>query len=187
MLPSSPYNVITDLNWQYIDEPLILRSGCPCNPICNECLDAMAEQQRRHTYVHYLVRRSNVQTMARSLTTDLAKSGFSTHLLWYEVTFTYTDKENPNAAIRSIEALKNYSKYQMIDGRFEIGKKGGYHMHFLVKTKMYLKIRDLKKCNEQRVTHFSLLKNKDGHRWTNYIKKDEKLSRPIGWDLNFNL
>lgn len=167
---------LTKEQWNEIDELVQARAECSCKPICEACLEVMDHTQELHTQ------------MSRSRTSQPSTSNTqrSKSLMWYEVTFTFPDKDKKRAA-QAIEKLKKYSKYSYIDGRFEIGKKNGlYHMHFLIKTNKYLRLREIKACNANKVTHLTQLKGKDGLKFQNYIQKDANEIRPEGWDFNFS-
>lgn len=165
--------MLTKEQWNRIDELVRARLECSCKPICEICLEASWEAQRLHT-----------KYKSGSKSND--NTAVSKSLMWYEVTFTFPDKDNKRAE-QAINKLKKYSNYSYIDGRFEIGKKNGlYHMHFLIKTNKYLRLREIKACNANKVTHLSRLKGKDGLKFQNYIEKDANETRPQGWDFNFS-
>jgi len=165
---------ITDLQWKIIEAPVQARMECSCGPICDDCKEAMWESQRLHTYYSKYNNKKSPKSFSRSKT-----------LMWYEVTFTFPNK-NLDQAKKSINKLKKYSNYKYIDGRFEIGKSGLYHMHFLIKTDKYLRRRDIKKINFNKVSHLSRLRGKDGLKFQNYIEKDTEEEKPVGWDFNFS-
>jgi hypothetical protein len=168
---------ITQKQWDIIDAPVKARLECSCKPVCKDCLDAMYESQRLHTYyTNY-----NKKVLANQANNTLQ----SKSLMWYEVTFTFPDKDL-NRAKRAIERLKKYSNYKYIDGRFELGKGGLYHMHFLIKTNKYLRNRAIRKINDQKITHLSRLRGRDGLKFQNYIEKDVAKEVPEGWDISFS-
>lgn len=166
---------ITKEQWAIIEAPVKARMECQCKPICLTCKLAMYESQQIHT------RFSRTSKMSYST----PSSSISRSLMWYEVTFTYPKRDNVKAKC-SIEKLKKYSNYKYIDGRFEIGKNGLYHMHFLIKTNKYLRLREIKACNDNKVAHLARLKGTDGLKFQNYIEKDAKVEKPAGWDFNFS-
>jgi hypothetical protein len=116
------------------------------------------------------------------------KNVFSKKLIWYEITFTYPDKDISRVQ-KSINRLKKYSKYNSIHGRFEIGKEDGlYHMHFLVKTFAYLRVSKVYEINNKKRIHVKKLeKVEDKCRFRNYIEKDVgKESDPEWVKFNFD-
>jgi hypothetical protein len=168
--------VITKEQWTIIDAPVKARLNCSCGPVCDDCKNAMYESQQLHTYY------KNYNKQKKSLQTN---SNFSKSLMWYEVTLTFPNKD-VNKARNSIKKLKKYSNYKYIDGRFEIGKGGLYHMHFLIKTFKYLRTSDVYKINNQNGVHVSSLRGTDGLKFQNYIEKDTEEEKPVGWDFNFS-
>ena len=169
---------LTKEQWKYIDEPVSTRMNCECKPICKECLHSMWESHLRHS--------RSISNNRRKSEIERAPKDRSASLMWYEVTYTYPDRDKLRAK-RSITKLKRYSDYNYIDGRFEIGKKNGlYHMHFLIKTHKYLRLREIKKINDNKVSHLSRLKGIDGLKFQHYIEKDKDEVRPTGWDFNFS-
>lgn len=169
---------ITQKQWEIIDAMVKARMECSCKPICKDCKDAMYESQRLHTYYTNVNRRMIVAPV--SINTLQSKS-----LMWYEVTLTFPDKDLIRAK-KSIDRLKKYSQYKYIDGRFEQGKGGLYHMHFLIKTNKYLRHREIRKINDQKITHLSRLRGRDGLKFQNYIEKDVAKEVPEGWDISFS-
>lgn len=175
---------LTTEQWNIIEEPIVRRIDlkCNCKPLCRDCLHAMWESQE----IHRRLIRSNITTFEGQCALGLKDpKKYSKSLIWYEVTYTYPNK-NKERALRSIAKLKKYTKSKEIDGRFEIGKKGLYHMHFLIKTHKYLRLREIKKINDNFVTHLSRLRGIEGLKFQNYIEKDASKSRPLGWDFNFS-
>ncbi len=168
---------ITKEQWSIIDAPVKARLQCSCGPVCSDCKDAMYKSQQLHTYYKNV---NKLKLQQQKYDKDYSKS-----LMWYEVTFTFPDKDLDRAK-KAVDRLKKYSQYKYIDGRFEIGKSGLYHMHFLIKTNKYLRIREIKKCNSQKVSHLSRLRGKDGLKFQNYIEKDVNKDVPQGWTLNFS-
>lgn len=167
--------MITKEQWKIIDEPVKARMSCSCKPLCEDCKKAMMDSQELHTKY-----KRKTYVVNQETSTYKSKS-----LMWYEVTFTFPNKNLIECKI-AIEKLKKYSQYKYIDGRFEIGKSGLYHMHFLIKTNKYLRFRDVKKINHNKVSHLSRLRGKDGLKFQNYIEKDHDVKKPVGWDINFN-
>lgn len=114
------------------------------------------------------------------------KNVSSKKLCWYEITFTYPDKDISRVQ-KSIDRLKKYSKYTDIHGRFEIGKGGAYHMHFLVKTYAYMRVSKIHEINAKKGYHFTKLEGRAGFKWQQYIEKDVgKDSDPEWVKFNFD-
>jgi len=167
---------LTKEQWKIIDEPVTARINCDCKPLCKECLHSMWESHLRHNRA--------IRNNSREI--EVSSTTMSKTLMWYEVTYTYPNKDR-SRALRTIKKLKRYSDFKYIDGRFEIGSKNGlYHMHFLIKTNKYLRLREIKKINDNKTTHLSRLLGVDGLKFQNYIEKDKDKLRPKGWDFNFS-
>lgn len=168
--------LITNEQWKIIDAPVKARLDCSCGPVCDDCKKAMYESHELHNYY---------KNYNRSKYKKVSSTTQSKSLMWYEVTLTFPDKDLNKARI-SIDKLKKYSQYKYIDGRFEIGKGGLYHMHFLIKTCKYLRTRNIYEINNKKGVHVTRLRGKDGLKFQNYIEKDIEEEKPTGWDFNFS-
>lgn len=92
----------------------------------------------------------------------------------YAVTFTSTTK-TPFALQNAFAKVKKSKLITIVDYCWELTKDDFPHVHFLLNSKRYLKVRDLSKFNNGDNVNVQKLKTKtDSAKWKNYINKEKK-------------
>ncbi len=95
---------------------------------------------------------------------------------YYEICSTHPDRDIQKKN-ECIDRLRKYCDAESFEGHFEIGEKGLYHYHFLVKTTKYLRTKQIELCHNKRITCNSV-RNLDAYK--EYInKKPEEIE---GWE-----
>ncbi len=70
---------------------------------------------------------------------------------YYEICSTHPDRDVQKKN-ECIERLRKYCDAESFEGHFEIGEKGLYHYHFLVKTTKYLRTEQVNACHCWKIT-----------------------------------
>ena len=107
----------------------------------------------------------------------LKNGNLSDKCLYYEVTTTHPDRD-VNQKNNMIKRLRKYTQAELFEGHFEIGKRGLYHYHFLIKTKKYLRKKQIENCNDNYRVSIDKVRNLDAYK--NYINKEPQ--SVIGWE-----
>lgn len=106
------------------------------------------------------------------------KNGHSSEkYLYYEVTTTHPDRD-VNRLKNTVDRLRKYAQAAAFEGHFEIGKKGLYHYHFLIKTNKYLRKKQIENCNDNYRVSIAKVRNLDAYQ--NYINKSPE--NVEGWE-----
>lgn len=161
---------------KFTDKFYVDACGCDCSSACFLCKELKMLEEKKY--------RKEKREKARLMFNKYHNIQSEYH--FYAVTFTSTTLD-PSNLRKSLTKVERSKKCSIEDYSWELTKKGFPHIHFLLKSKKYLKVRDLEGYNGGDNINVQKLKTQtDKIKWKRYINK-KKTVKEKEYYIKYNI